>query len=178
MKNPPAARHFRTLTDLYVIAYRMEADAAERYRWLAEQMQMHNNIELANIFSDLARGEAHHRDDIQRLAGPELELEEQAAGLVCWARDESPEAADLGAAHYLMTPRSALEMALAGEERAVEFYDALLRELHEPELRELAQELLEEEIQHVELCHRLLRKCPLPRSRWAIEDPDPPVSQE
>lgn len=168
----------RTVSDLYVLAYRMEADAAERYGWLADQMQIHNSPELARIFGELARAEASHRDEIQRLAGPELDLEAEAEAVTRWSRDESPEAADLGAAHYLMTPRSALEMALAGEERAVEFFDGLLHELQDPEVRRLAQEMLEEEIQHVELCHRLLRQYPAPRSRWVVEDPDPPVSQE
>jgi hypothetical protein len=36
---------------------------------------------------------------------------------------------------------------------------------------------MEEEAEHVNLVHRLLRKHPQPPDSWS-DDPDPPVSQE
>jgi hypothetical protein len=41
----------------------------------------------------------------------------------------------------------------------------------------MAEELVEEEAEHVNLVHRLLRKYPAPAPGWA-QDPDPPVAQE
>ena len=57
------------LTDLFAVAWQIEADAVERYQLLAEQMETFNNAELAYVFRDLARAEGIHRDEIQRMAG-------------------------------------------------------------------------------------------------------------
>ena len=61
---PPVAN----LADLFAVAWRIEADAVERYHLLADQMETFNNTELALVFRDLARAEGIHRDEIQRMA--------------------------------------------------------------------------------------------------------------
>jgi rubrerythrin len=160
---------------LYAIAYEIEADAVERYKLLADQMQTHNNHELARIFLDLARAEGLHADEIRRLAG-DLGVESKRGPIGSW-RTESPESADLNAAHYLMTPRDALQMALAAEERALAFYTGLASAAIDPAVKKLAEDLVEEELEHVELCHRLLRRYPLP-SVTPDDDPDPPLASD
>lgn len=160
---------------LYAIAYEIEADAVERYKLLADQMQTHNNDELARIFLDLARAEGLHADEIRRLAG-DLGVESKRGPIGSW-RTESPESADLNAAHYLMTPRDALQMALAAEERALAFYTGLASAAIDPAVKKLAEDLVEEELEHVELCHRLLRRYPLP-SVTPDDDPDPPLASD
>ena len=170
---PPVA----SLHDLYAIAYQIEADAKERYTLLADQMEVHNNSELARVFRDLARAEGIHGEEIRRMAG-NFDVVGHAQRLARWRSGESPEAAELSEAHYLMAPRKAIEMALAGENRAVEFFERIVAEASDPEVRRLARELLAEERGHVELCHRLLQRDVNSRPEWATEDPDPPVSQE
>ena len=157
---------------LYAIAYEIEADAVERYKLLAEQMQTHNNEELARIFLDLARAEGLHADEIRRLAG-NLGVESTRGPIGSW-RTESPESADLAAAHYLMTPRDALQMALAGEERALAFYTGLASAATDPAVKKLAEDFVEEELEHVELCRRLLRRYPLPTGVTPDADLDAP----
>jgi rubrerythrin len=165
-----------SLTDLYAIAWQIEADAAERYVLLADQMEMHNNPALAAIFRDLARAEGLHGDEICRMAGG-LDLPAHARRVAQWNSGESPETADLAGAHYLMTPHDAIRMALASEERALDFFKGFLAEARDPEVVQLAKELVAEETEHVALCHRLLSRYP-PPAAGAVEDPDPPVSQE
>jgi rubrerythrin len=160
-----------SVAELYAIAYQIETDAVERYTVLAEQMQTHNNSELARIFSDLARAEGLHAAEIRRLAG-DYGVETRNGPIGPWKTD-SPEAADLSAAHYLMTPRDALQMALVGEERALGFFTDLAKAATEPVLRKLAAEFAVEEQEHVELCHRLLRRYPPPGAD-PYHDPDPP----
>lgn len=172
--NAPAVS---SLADLYAIAWQIEADAAERYTLLADQMEMHNNSALVAIFRDLARAEGVHGDEICRMADG-LDVPAHARQMARWRSGESPEAADLSAAHYLMTPHDALAMALAGEERALEFFKGFLADAQDPEVRRLARELVEEETEHVALCQRLLTRYPPPAGGRATEDPDPPVSQE
>jgi len=165
-----------SLIDLYAIAHQIEADAVERYTMLAEQMEMHNNPALADVFRDLACAEAIHRDQICRMAG-DFDVTAHARKVARWRVGESPESADLGAAQYLMTPHDALRMALAAEQRALEFFRELRAEAVDSDVRRFAAELVEEETAHVALCHRLLQRYPPPAGGRPAGDPDPPASQ-
>ncbi len=165
-----------SLADLFAVAYQIEADAVERYDLLADQMATHNNPELMAVFRDLSRAEAIHRDEIRRLAG-DIDVIAQAQRMAKWRLGESPEAASLSEAHYLMTPWHALQMALAAEHRALAFFKSVVETAKDPAIRKLADEFVEEEAEHVNLVHRLIRKYPKPADDWS-SDPDPPVSQE
>jgi rubrerythrin len=162
-----------SIEDLFAIAYQIEIDAVARYEVLAGQMETHNNAELANVFRDLARAEGIHAQEIRRMAGP-LDLEAHTPPISIWDSGESPESADLGAAHYLMTRAEALQMALLGEGRALAFFRSLADTVTDPAMRELASKFAEEETEHVELCQSLIRKYgdAIPR-----EDSDPAISQ-
>jgi rubrerythrin len=166
-----------TVEDLYAVAYQIEVDAAERYAMLTGQMEVHNNAELAELFRDLARAEWLHASVIAKHAGSEA-IAADAQRIGRWARGESPEAADLQAVHYLMTPREALLMALAGEERAVAFFKRVVDTAASPALKELALDLLEEEVAHVNLCHRLLQRHPARAGAAPVDDMDPPRAQD
>jgi rubrerythrin len=165
-----------SLVDLYAIAYQIEVDAVERYTMLADQMEMHNNLALVDVFRDLARAEGIHRDQICSMAG-DFDVAAHARKVARWHLGESPESADLAAAHYLMTPHDALQMALAAEQRALEFFRELLANAVDTDVRHLAAELVEEETGHVALCHRLLLRYPPPAGGRPAGDPDPPASQ-
>jgi rubrerythrin len=164
-----------SVADLFAAAYRIEADAAERYDLLAGQMESHNNAELAAVFRDLARAEGIHRDEIVRLAGG-IDVAARAETLK-WAHGESPEEADLAGAHYLMTPWHALQLALAAEQRALDFFAAIVKTAKDPTVKKMAEEFVEEEAEHVNLVHRLLRRHPRPATSWA-DDADPPAPQD
>lgn len=170
MSGPVDTVKISSSADLYAIAYEIETDAVERYKLLADQMQAHNNSELNKIFLDLARAEGIHAEEVRRMAG-ERGIEAQRAPIGVW-RTESPEAVDLGAAHYLLTPLEALQMALAGEERALAFYTALAADTPDPAVKRLLKEFVDEEAEHVELCHRLIRRYSTGSEH--PEDLDPP----
>jgi len=167
----------RNVVDLLTLAYRIETDAVERYRLLADQMESHNNPDLVKVFRDLTRAEQIHADEIRRLAGDiDLTRRSDALGSV-WQKDESPEEVDLAAAHYLMTPWHALQLALAGEKRALAFFTSIVETAKDAKVKEMAAELVEEEAEHVNLVYRLLRKYPKPADSWS-QDGDPPVAQD
>ncbi|MEZ5788920.1 MAG: ferritin family protein [Xanthobacteraceae bacterium] len=166
-----------SLADLLAVAWQIEADAVERYHMLADQMETFNNRELTDIFRDLARAEGIHRDEIMRMAG-DIDVVAHARQLPDWGKGESPEKADLGDAHYLMTPWHALRMALAGEERAHAYFQYVLATTDDPKVHEMAKEFAEEEAEHVALCHRLLKRYPEPQGDAWAEDPDPPAPLE
>ena len=159
------------LNDLLAIAYRIEIDAVDRYNLLADQMETHNNPELVKVFRDLARAEGIHGEEIRRLAG-DFDVAAHAETMAQFAQ-ESPEEADLSLAHYLMTPWHALQLSLKGEERALAYFTSIVETAKDPKVKAMAAELVEEEAEHVNLVHKLLRRYPKPKDDWA-DDPDPP----
>jgi rubrerythrin len=166
----------RDLAELYTIAYRIESDAVERYDQLAAQMDTFNNPELARIFRDLSTAEGIHAEEIRRMAG-DIDVTARAREVALWKNGESPESADLGAAHYMMTPWHALQMALKGEEQALAFFDHVVQTTSDDAVRKMAAEFVEEENEHVDLVRRLLRRYQKPPTLWA-DDPDPAIAQE
>ncbi len=166
-----------SLPDLLAIAWKIEADAVERYTVLADQMEVHNNTELAAVFRDLARAEGLHRDEIARQAG-DIDVAQHAAKVAKWKKGDSPEEVDMSSAHYKMTPWHALQMALAGEKRALAYFEEVVATTKDPKIKEMAEEFVEEEAEHVNLCHRLLRRYPAPSGEAWKDDPDPAVGQE
>jgi len=170
--NPKVA----SLNDLLAVAYQIEINAVERYNLLADQMETHNNPELLKVFRDLARAEGIHGEEIRRLAG-DFDVVGHAREIARFGRAESPEEADLGGAHYMMTPWHALQLSLAGEKRALAYFTSIVETAKDPKVKAMAAELVEEEAEHVNLVHRLLRRYPAPSESWA-DDMDPPVSQE
>jgi len=165
-----------SVADLLTAAYRIEVDAVERYTQFAAQMETHNNPELVAIFRDLARAEGIHAEEIRRMAG-DIDVVTRAERVATVFAEDSPEQADLASAHYLMTPWHALQLALDAEKRALALFTSIAETAKDQEIKEMAEEFVEEEAEHVNLVHRLLRKYPAPAEGWA-EDPDPPAAQE
>jgi rubrerythrin len=164
-----------SLHDLLAVAYQIEIDAVERYKLLADQMKAYNNAELEKVFRDLARAEGIHGEEIRRLAG-DFDVVAHAREMAKFERADSPEEADLGSAHYMMTPWHALQLSLSCETRALSYFTSIADTAKDPKVKALAAELIEEEAEHVNLVHRLLRRYPQPDDSWS-EDLDPPASQ-
>ncbi len=164
------------LPELLAHAYAIEQEAFERYAELADTMETHNNPELAELFARLTRIERIHADQIlERAKG--MELPHIAPWEYKWGGGESPESPDMSGVHYLMTPHHALSMALAAEQRALEFYEAAAKAAEDAGVRAMAEEFADEEREHVRLMDQWLAKYPAPRHGWD-EDPDPPTMQE
>ena len=172
----PGDTGISSLAELLAHAHAIETDALERYRMLADQMDVHNNRVLAEIFRELAGHEEKHAAEILAKAG-DIGLPALKPSEFKWPGMESPEAADLDEAHYRMTPWHALQMALRAEQRAFAFFDHMVETAAEPEMKKWAEEFREEEAEHVELVERLLAKYPEPEAGWQ-DDPDPPAGQE
>ncbi len=161
--------------ELLAHAYQMELEAQERYELLAEQMKVHNNTDLAQLFAKLAVVEGIHAKDIlEQMQG--MDIPEIAPDDLKWHGQESPEALDLGDMDYLMTPRKALLLALKAEENAYEFFARLLRSTKDPEIKRFAAEFAEEEEEHVVMVEKELLKYP-PSSERIQDDMDDAVDQ-
>jgi rubrerythrin len=167
----PCLPPLTSVAEFYAQALAIEAEAAERYILLAEQMEVHNNREIALIFRKMAEAENKHREQIAIKAGGVL-----AAGLPAsfsWLRPDGPEVHGFQDVHYLMTPYHALLLARHNEERAVEFFEAIVETTSDPQIKAAAAELAAEERMHVAWVDDWLTQYPPPPPGWD-DDPDPP----
>lgn len=151
----------------------MEIEARERYEELADQMEVHNNPEVAKLFRRLAEIEGKHAQHFDERAAEE-EMPDIPPWKLDWPGLEAPETASADEAHYMMTPHQALGLALAAEQRAHAFFAELARSAVDPRIREMAREFADEEREHVVLVERWLGQFPEPEPGWD-DDPDPPV---
>jgi len=149
----------------------MEAEAAERYDELADQLALHGNAEVASLFRKLAGIERRHADTL----ADDLERRGIAPSSQALAApgQEGLETAPGEAAHYLMTPYHALKIALENEEHALAYFTELAARDAPEDFRRLAQDFAEEERMHVALVRDWLARVPVPPEDWA-SDPDEP----
>lgn len=162
--------------ELLAYSLAIEKEAAERYEDLADQMDVHNNTEVAALFRKLAAIEGKHIANVEKLGTgrklpriPPLEYQ--------WGSTESPEAPAHDDAHYLMTPYHALSLALAAERRAAVFFSRVATIATEENVCRMASQLRDEEQEHVVLIQQWLNRYPKPEENWD-HDPDPPVTHE
>jgi rubrerythrin len=161
--------------DFMAQAYTMELDATERYAQFAEQLDTHNNREVAEMFRKLSKIEALHAKRIlEEMGWPSLPALPAA---FAWEGGEGPETAPLDAIHYLMQPYHALQLALQCEQRAQKHFEGIVRSKAPKKVRDAAAEMAEEEREHVRLIEAWIARVPQPTADWD-HDPDPPRMSE
>ena len=161
--------------DFMVQAYAMENDARDRYTEFADQMEVHNNTEVAQLFRKLARIEGLHADKIVKEMG--WRKPPSAAEAWMWRHSEAPESVPSGELHYLMQPYHALELALQCEQRAVSFFTGITHSTAPADVKRLAREMAAEEREHVRLIREWMKRVEQPPAGWD-SDPDPPLYSE
>jgi rubrerythrin len=152
-------------------AYAMELEAVERYAQFAEQLDAHNNREVAAMFRKLAEVEAlHARRILEEMRWPSMPALPPA---FAWEGLEGPETAPFDAVHYLMQPWHALEIALRCEQQAQKYFEDIAASAAPQGVRDAAAEMADEEREHVRLIRDWMKRVPPPAAGWD-EDPDPP----
>ena len=157
--------------DFMARAYAMEIEAIERYAQFAEQLEAHNNKEVAKLFRKLSQIEMLHAKRIlEEMRWPTTPALPPA---YAWETAEGPETAPFEALHYLMQPYHALEIALQCEHQAQQYYEGIAASRAPRRVRDVAAEMAQEEREHVRLIRAWLAKLPKPKDGWD-QDPDPP----
>jgi rubrerythrin len=155
----------RSLEEFHAHALAIEREAAARYREFAARMADHDNDDLAALFAKLARMEQEHASLIERRIGAAA-LQDLPPGAYRWLDAGAPETAAHDWIFRLLTPFDALRIALAGEQRARDFFLAVAAETDDPALRAFAQEMAEEEVEHAARLERALAHEPNPHIDW------------
>ncbi len=101
-------------------AYAMELEAATRYAEFADQMEVANNREVAELFRKLAGIEKLHATKILEQMGWKTPPTDLAP--FRWEGLEGPETGEHNDLHYLMQPYHALQIALRNEQHAAFFH--------------------------------------------------------
>ncbi len=163
-----------SLKDALDLAVLIEQEAKERYEEFAAQMDQHRTPEAATFFRHMALNEAKHGEE---LAARRATLFGNAPASVTRAMIFDIEAPDYDAARAFMSPRKAMEAALASEVKAHAFFMAAMPSIQDQGVKLLFQELSGEEVQHQDLVKAELAKLP-PDSGLSDEDfVDEPAAQ-
>lgn len=142
---PGLALEKLTAKDVLDLAILVEEEAQERYLVLARQVGGRYAGDASDMFRAMATNEARHG---AQLAERRRRLFGDAPRAVTRDMLYQVEAPDLGAARVFMSARQAMEVALASEQKAREFFERALRAVPGPEVRSILGELREEEVQH------------------------------
>jgi rubrerythrin len=162
------------LRDALDLATLVEEEAKERYEELAAQMENQRTLEAAAFFHLMVKNEARHGEELaKRRKALFGDVPRRVDRSLLW----EVEAPAYETVRAFMTLREALAVALESEIKAYDFFcEALKLPVAEP-VRELFEELKQEEILHQELVNMELSRLP-PDSGIAPEDfADEPVAQ-
>ena len=163
-----------SLMDALDLAVLVEDEAQERYQEFVAQMEQHRTPAAAQFFRYMVENEAKHG---RELAARRATLFGDAPSKVTRAQIFDVEAPDYDAARAFMSPRAAMQAALASEEKAHAFFVGALPYIQDADVKALFEELRDEEVEHQALVKAELAKLP-PDSGLSDEDfVDEPAAQ-
>lgn len=144
-----------SLEEALDLAIAIEDEAHERYLEFAEQMEAHHTDEAAQFFRFMAENEAKHGQELRKRRHTLFGDRTATVQAPHVFNVEAPEYQD---AQAFMSPRQALEVALGCEVKAHAFFDQALEGIDDAGVKELFEELREEEVEHQELVRKELDK--------------------
>ena len=146
-----------TLKDALDLAILIEEEAKGRYEDFAKLVGGRYKGDADEVFRNMSSYEAKHRDELkarrQKLFG------NAPSGVTMEAIDDV-EAPDRGQPRVFMSPRQAMEVALAGEVKAWTYFDEALKFVKDADVRKLFEELRAEEVQHQDYIKKAMASMP------------------
>lgn len=144
----------------YADAHAIEIEASTRYRVLAREMQLSGNARTAELFLKLAQLEAGHAGKLEQAAAPELLA--RAREQLLSRKGGETEVPNYEFLYHDVPPFHALMMALESERRAKAYFERILENARDPEVRKLAAQFARDEAQHVAWIEEALAREPQP----------------
>ncbi len=146
-----------SLKDALDLAILIEEEAQERYQEFTRLVGGRYEGDAGDVFRRMAGYEARHRDE---LVGRRRQLFGDAPRTVTRDMLDDVEAPDRGKPRVFMGPREALEVALASERKAHDFFDGALAFVKDEDVRKLFEELRGEEVTHQQLVKEAMKGVP------------------
>ncbi|MDE3155174.1 MAG: ferritin family protein [Acidobacteriota bacterium] len=134
-----------SLQDALDLATLIEEEARDRYEELAEQMAVHHTPGAEQFFRKMIGVEQHHHEELARrrrllFGGAPVRVSRTMIFDV--------EAPDYDQVRQGMSVREAFDAALHAETKAYNFFVQALPQIADPDVRELFEELRDEEVEH------------------------------
>jgi rubrerythrin len=138
----------QSVEEFLAYAIKLEQEAASRFGQLADAMEACGNREVGKLFRRLSHASRLHLAEARARSGFR-EMPAMEPGDFVWPDMESPETAAIWATDPLIGREQALEIALAAETAGLEYYQNILDNTDDPEIKVLAKQFIEEESGHV-----------------------------
>ena len=145
-----------SLRDALDLAILIEDEARERYEQFS-QLGGRYEGDAGDAFRMMAAAEAKHGKE---LSDRRRKLFADEPSRVTRDMLDDVEAPDRGKPRVYMSPRDALEIALASEQKAHDFFANLVPRVKDADVKALFQELAQEEIQHQAFIRTKLERLP------------------
>ena len=158
--------------DALDLAIAIEDEARERYEMFAKLVGGRYAGDAAEMFRVMARYESKHRMEL--LEHRRATFGDQPARVTADMLDDV-EAPDRGQPRVFMSARQAMEVALAAEEKAHDFFAGALQHVSDPAVKALFEELRREELRHQDFVRASIAKLP-PGPDLEEEEADAPGS--
>ena len=162
----------RKLAEFFAYSLELEGEAQERYGELADSMEAHHNLPVAQFFRRMETEASHHLEEVTELAA-DMKLPQLKAWEFNWPEAESPETASYEALHYRMSLRQAMSLALENERAAERYYRSVATGSDDDETVKVATRFADEELRHEAELQRLMKELPETSQYLQEEDDDP-----
>jgi rubrerythrin len=146
-----------SLRDTLDLAISVEEEAKERYDDFARQMDAHRTPEAAKFFRFMSANEIKHAEKLSAQRTALFGDEPNTADTSALYDIEAPE---FDAARAFMSVQAALDVAMAAEVKAYEFYDQALPLVENDDVKKLFVELRDQEKRHQEMIEEARVKMP------------------
>jgi rubrerythrin len=163
-------KRIETVEEFLVHAMELEEASYEHYDELADSMEVHNNLQVAELFRKLANYSRLHAEQVHQRAA-NLTLPQITPWDFKWKTPNSPEAFCMEEADYMMNSAKAMEIALFNEVRGRDFYQYVADSTSSEAVKKLALQMVEEENWHVEMLREWQASM---QDEFPQEDLDPP----
>ena len=144
-----------TIEEFYANALAIEREAAQRYDEFTKYFEDHGEDALAGLCRNLADMERRHYEELAT-SSLSMSLPTIPEGRYRWLEGDSPEAPAREMVYRIAQPRHLLEIALAAEWRAREFFVGIARTSSSVAVREIASVMAAEETEHVQWVRKAL----------------------
>lgn len=145
------------LRDALDLAILIEEEAKQRYEEFTRIVGGRYPGDASDVFREMAGFEAKHEAE---LAAQRAKRFGDAPRRIALEQLEDVEAPDRNQPRVFMSAREAVEVALYSEEKAHDFFAALVPNVKDPEVRALFEELRVEELRHQRFLRERLETLP------------------
>ena len=151
-------RAVTSLDELFAIAYSLKHQAASRYEELALRMRSAGQLELAETFQRLSLQERIYLSNVVHRAEAAKGKTPEVSHLSWTLPETFDDEGAMTAAPETQTGYRALSMAVRNEERAFAFWSYIASQAEKPEIRQAAEAMAHDELEHVSTLRRERRR--------------------